>query len=127
MPNYPKEQLQELYKDLPKDLQKATFSKEVAENIQEICSKNKVTDNDLVFDITKNVGYVFLGLLSPHEFSDALEEELKIDKETAKQIASGMTRFVFLPLKKSLEALYQTEIKSKEKIKEKHKKGLFLQ
>ncbi len=32
MPNYPKEQLRELYKDLPKDLQKATFSEEVAAN-----------------------------------------------------------------------------------------------
>ena len=112
MPNYPKEQLQELYKDLPKDLQKAAFSEEVAANIQEICSDNKITDDDLIFDITKNVGYVFLGLLPPSEFSDALEKELKIDKEVAEQITSGMTRFVFLPLKKSLEALYQAKIKA---------------
>jgi len=111
MPDYPKEQLWELYKNLPKDLQKTTFSKEVAANIQEICTKNEVTDDDLIFDITKNIGYVFLGLLPPNELSDVLEKELKIEKSKAEQIASEITRFVFLPVKKSLEALYKIEIK----------------
>ncbi len=120
MPNYPKEQLWELYKDLPEDLKKATFSKEVAANIQEICFKNKITNDDLVFDITKNIGYVFLGLLAPNEFSDVLEKELKLNKKIAEQITSEIVRFIFLPLKKSLEALYQIEIKpgTKTKIKE---------
>ena len=111
MPNYPKEQLRELYKDLPKDLQKATFSEEVAANIQEICAKNDITDDDVIFDITKNIGYVFLGLLAPNEFSGVLEKELKIEKKKAEQTSSEMTRFIFLPLKKSLEALYQIKIK----------------
>ncbi len=112
MPDYPKEQLRELYKDLPKDLQKATFSEEVAANIQEVCKENGITDDDVIFDITKNIGYVFLGLLAPNEFSDVLEKELKIEKKKAKQISSEITRFIFLPLKKSLEALYQIEIKA---------------
>lgn len=111
MLDYPKEQLWELYKNLPKDLQKAAFSEEVADNIQKICFKNEVTDDDLIFDIAKNIGYVFLGLLPPNEFSDVLEKELKIEKSKAEQIASEITRFVFLPVKKSLEALYKIEIK----------------
>lgn len=111
MPDYPKEQLWELYKNLPKDLQKAAFSEEVAANIQEICTKNEVTDDDLIFDIAKNIGYVFLGLLPPNEFSDVLKKELKIEKSKAEQIASEITRFVFLPVKKSLEALYKIKIK----------------
>lgn len=117
MPNYPKEQLRELYKDLPKDLQKATFSKEVAVNIQEICTENDITNDDVIFDITKNIGYVFLGLLAPNEFSDVLEKELKIEKEKAEQISSEITRFVFLPVRKSLEALYQAKIKTSSKLK----------
>lgn len=123
MPNYPKEQLWELYKDLPKDLQKATFSKEVAANIQEVCKENGIADDDLIFDITKNIGYVFLGLLSPNEFSGVLEKELKMKKKKAEEISSEITRFVFLPLKKSLEALYQIEINAgaKTKIKESKK------
>ena len=124
MPDYPKEQLWELYKDLPKDLQKATFSEEVAANIQEICKKNGITDDDVIFDITKNIGYVFLGLLAPNEFSDVLEKELKIEKKKAKQISSEITRFIFLPLKKSLEALYQIKIKAgaKTEVKETEKR-----
>ena len=88
MPNYPKEQLWELYKDLPKDLQEAAFSKEIAANIQEICFKNEVTSDSLIFDIAKNIGYIFLGLLPPNEFQDILEKELKIEKSKAEQIAA---------------------------------------
>lgn len=117
MPDYPKEQLWELYKDIPKDLQKAAFSKEVAANIQEVCTESSVADDDVIFDITKNIGYVFLGLLSPNEFSHVLEKELKIEKKKAEQISSEITKFVFLPLKKSLEALYQIEIKPGTKTK----------
>jgi len=117
MPDYPKEQLRELYKDLPKDLQKATFSEEVAANIQEVCKENGIADDDVIFDITKNIGYVFLGLLAPNEFSGVLEKELKIEKKKAEQVSSEITRFVFLPLKKSLEALYQIKIKAGAKTK----------
>jgi len=119
MPSYPKEQLRELYKDLPKDLQKAMFSEEVAANIQEICAENGITDNDVIFDITKNTGYVFLGLLSPNELSNILEKELKIEKKIAEQVASKITRFVFLPVKKNLEALYQIKMKAETKTKTK--------
>ena len=124
MPSYPKEQLRELYKDLPKDLQKATFSEEVAANIQEVCAENGITDDDVIFDITKNIGYVFLGLLPPNEFSGVLEKELKIEKKKAEQVSLKITRFVFLPLKKSLEALYQIKIKAgmKTEVKKAEKK-----
>jgi len=124
MPNYPKEQLRELYKDLPKDLQKATFSEEVAANIQEVCAENSITDDDVIFDITKNIGYVFLGLLAPNEFSNVLEKELKIEKKKAEQISSELTRFIFLPLKKSLEALYQIKIKAGAKTRTKETKEI---
>jgi len=88
-------------------------------NIQEICAENGITDNDVIFDITKNTGYVFLGLLSPNELSNILEKELKIEKKIAEQVASKITRFVFLPVKKNLEALYQIKMKAETKTKTK--------
>ena len=112
MPDYPKEQLQDLYKNLPKDLQEALYSQQSANNIQEICSKNGVTDEDEIYDVSKNVGYVLLGLLPPNEFQDVLEKELEIERDKAKQISWQITRFIFLPVKKSLEALYKIEIKA---------------
>ena len=128
MPDYPKEQLWELYKSLPEDLQKAIFSQEVADNIQKICLENGVKNDDAIFNISKNIGYVFLGLLAPDEFESVLEKELKIEKDKAKKISSQISRFVFLPVKKSLEALYKIEIKpelketEKEENKEKPKR-----
>lgn len=111
MPTYPKEQLQQLYKDLPKDLQEALFSQRVADNINEICTKNGLTDEDKIYDIVQNVGYVFLGLLPPNEFQGVLEYELKLNSNLAYRITKEITRFVFLPLKKTLEALYKIEIR----------------
>ena len=132
MPDYPKEQLWELYKNLPKELQKATFSEEVANNIQEVCTENGIADDDTIFEIAKNIGYVFLGLLPPNEFANVLEKELKIKKGKASEIASKVNRFIFLPVRESLEALYKIEnepgLKSKattlpkEKVEEKPKK-----
>jgi len=112
MLDYPKEQLQELYKNLPKDLREAGFSKENAKNIHEICVKNDITDEDVIFDVAKNTGYVFLGLLPPSEFSYILEKDLKLEKSKAELIASEITRFVFLPVRSSLEALYKMKISS---------------
>jgi len=116
MPDYPKEQLWELYEQLPEDLQKATFSEKIGKMIQDTCNKNGVADNDIVFNITKNVGYVFLGLLAPDDFLKTLKIELKIEKNKAKQIYSEITKSVFFPLRKSLENLYETKIENKENL-----------
>ncbi len=110
MLDYPKEQLRQLYKNLPKDLQEAGFSKENAKNIHEICTKNGITDEGVIFDVAKNTGYVFLGLLPPNEFSYILEKDLELEKSKAELIASEITRFVFLPVRSSLEALYKMKI-----------------
>lgn len=74
MPDYPKEQLWQLYQNLPENLQEAGFSEDVAQNIHEICTKNGITDEDVIFDVSENLGYVFLGLLPPDEFSYILEK-----------------------------------------------------
>lgn len=112
MPEYPKEQLQQLYINLPKDLQEAIFSEENTRNLREICLKNGVRDEDIIFEVTKNLGYVFLGLLPPNELQDVLEKELNLEKAKTEQIASEISRFIFLPVKNSLEALYNIEIKA---------------
>jgi len=110
MPEYPQEQLQELYNNLPEELQMAMFSEQNAQNIREICEKNGVADEDIIFDIAKNVGYVLLGLLPPEEFPVILEEELKIQKLPAGNIAKGISRFIFYPVRRLLETLYDTKL-----------------
>lgn len=130
MPEYSKEELWELYEQVPKDLQKATFSEEVGRDIRNACKNHNITDEDLVLNIIKKVGYVFLGLLSPNEFSDTLKTEIGIAKIESNKITADITRLVFVPVKKSLEALYQIKIavpkKSapKKKLKDKYREKI---
>lgn len=105
-----KDFLQELYYELPKDLQETGYSEENARNIQEICIRNGVVDSDTQFEVAKYTGFVMLGLLPPNEFQKALEEGVKLNKAVAKQIAREINNSVFLAVKASLEVLYKRRI-----------------
>jgi len=110
MLNYSKEELWGLYKQVPKELQRATFSEEIGQNIRDICNNHDISDEDLIVSIIKSVGYVFLGLLSPIKYSDTLQREFNIPKEKADKMTDDITSIVFLPLKESLDPLYQIKI-----------------
>jgi len=107
---YPKEQVWKIYEQLPDDLKDAVFSEQTAENIGNVCEKNNITDEKQISQIAKLTGDVILGLLPPQEFKQSLEKEVKLKPEIAKKIDFGIHRFVFFPVKHSLNALYQTEI-----------------
>ncbi len=107
MAEYTKEQLWELYEQLPEDLQKAVFSEDIGSKVQGICYDNNVTDNKIFTEILKNVGYVFLGLLSPSEFKKVLQG-LKV--KNAGLISARINNEVFAELRESLEALYEIKI-----------------
>jgi len=110
MPDYPKEQLWELYKNLPKNLQNALFSLEIGDNIYEICERNGV-EGEKASEVNKNIGYVFLGLLPPSGFQEVLKREIGLPPKTAENISIEIEKFVFLPLRKNLEAIYKETIK----------------
>jgi len=110
MLNYSKEELWGLYKQVPKELQRATFSEEIGQNIRDICNNYDISDEDLIISVIKSVGYVFLGLLSPTKYSNILQTDLSLPKEKADKIAGDITSIVFLPLKESLDPLYQIKI-----------------
>ncbi len=108
MPEYPPEKLQEIYNALPGELQEALFSEENTKNIEEACKDNGVENYDATFDIKRTVGYALMGLLNPNDLREALEYELKIPREQAQKISWSIARFVFAPVKKTLEKLYGT-------------------
>ncbi len=110
---YPKEELQKIYEDLPEDLKEALFSEDAAQKISDICAQNGVEkENGLV---SKLVGYALLGLLPPDEFEKTLAEELKLDNDVAKNVAKEIMASVFYPVKESLEALYKIKMEKPEK------------
>ena len=111
MPDYPSEQLWPLYEKLPEDLQEAIFSEKTAETIYDICTRNGLV-KEKISEVAKYTGYVMLGVLAPAEFQKTLQDELKLENDLAKNIALEITRFIFFPLKESLEALYKIEMRS---------------
>jgi hypothetical protein len=106
---YPLEETWKLYEKLPSDLKEAIFSESTAEDIWNICERNEIP-GEKISEIARYTGRVLLGLLPPNEFQETLEKELGIESETAKRVSREITRYVFFPVKSSLEELYKIEI-----------------
>lgn len=106
---YSKEEVWKLYEKLPKELKEAIFSKETADRIWEICSRNEIED-ERISEIARYTGRVLMGLLPPNELEDTLVKELKLNKETAKKVSQEINRFILYPVKVNLEELYKIEI-----------------
>jgi len=117
---YSKEQLWKLYEVLPKELKEAIFSEETANSIHEACTRNNLEEAKIP-EIAKYAGYVLMGLLPPDEFEKTLKEKLALDNEQAKKINQEITRFIFFPLRATLESIYKTEVEpvAKPKLSEK--------
>jgi len=111
MPQYSKEQLWQLYQGLPDELKNAVFSETNADNLYDICQQNGIKDDTAISEIAKKITYVFLGLLQPDELPEKISTELNIEKSRASQIATEITNYIFLPVRKNLEMLYQMEMK----------------
>ena len=107
--DFSKEKLQEIYEILPEDLKQALFSQDIADTINDIGIENNLTEKQ-IYKLIEYVGYVFLGLLSPNDFEKKIKEKLFIAEESARQINWQIVGAVFIPLKNSLELIYETKI-----------------
>lgn len=103
---YTKEEFWKLYEKLPQELKDAIFSGETADHISDICKRYNVNEKTIP-EVAKQVGNVLLGILPLEEFQKALEEELKIEKETAEKMTHEINRFIFYPVKPALEQFYK--------------------
>ena len=104
---YTKEQIWKLYEGLPNELKEVIFSGDTADNIWSVCERNEVNE---VSKVAKYAGYVLMGVLPPDEFQKTLEEEVGLEAQTAKKTTQELNRFIFFPVKNSLEEIYKTEI-----------------
>ncbi len=105
---YTSEQFWQLYKKLPQELKDALFAEETGNNIYEICKRNEIEEN--LEEIVDYVGQVLLGVLPPEDFQKTLEKELKLKKDLARKVFQEINRFIFYPVKTSLEEIYRIEI-----------------
>jgi hypothetical protein len=105
---YTREQFWKLYEKLPQELKDALFAEETGNNIHDICERNGILEK--LDQLVEYVGQVLLGVLPLDEFQKTLEKELELDPEVAKKVYQEIFRFIFYPVKTSLEELYKTEI-----------------
>lgn len=105
---YTRKQFWQLYEKLPQELKDAIFAEETGNDIYDICKRNEIVEN--LDQVVEYVGQVLLGVLPPAEFQETLEREMKLKKEKAKKVAQEINRFIFYPVKSSLEEVYKTEI-----------------
>lgn len=105
---YTKKQFWELYAKLPQELKDAVFAEETDNSVYETCKRNKIIDKHQ--QIIEYVGQVLIGVLKPNEFQETLEIETKLKKDIVKKVAQEINRFIFYPVKSSLEELYNMEI-----------------
>lgn len=104
----PPEKFWELYKTLPEDLKETLSAATTGNEILDICQKNGAEDK--FEEILDCATLVLIGLSPPDEFQLNLEKELKLESELAKKIAREINRYIFYPVKASLEELYGKEI-----------------
>lgn len=112
---YTSEQFWKLYEKLPQELRNAVSAEETGNNIYDICKRNGVPEN--LDELSEYVGQVLVGVLSPGDFQETLEKEAGLEKEVAKKVAREINRFIFYPVKSSLEELYKIEIAPPAKMK----------
>lgn len=100
-----RDQFWKLYEQLPSELKEAIFAGETADHIGDICERNGVAQEKIP-EVARYTGRVLLGVLLPDEFQGVLEKEVGIKKDIAQQVAREINRFVFFPVKASLEQIH---------------------
>ncbi len=119
MINYTREQLNERYKSLPKDVQEAIIGVETADIIGQI-GKEKKMMVDRIGELAEETGLVLLGFTHPSQFVSHLAERLGIEKSVAKEIAEEVNSRIFFPIRENLKKIHglrEEEIEEEEEEK----------
>jgi len=112
---YKQEEIWRMYERLPEELKDMFFSESASNDLVSICNRYGITEDEKIDEIGKYVGWVLLGLLPPEDLEEALEKEIGLGIYESKKIAQEVDRFIFQPVRSSLEGLYKKEIKKEEK------------
>ena len=99
------EQLKEKYNSLPKDVQDALFSDEVAGKIQSISKENNIKDEKMS-ELADEVGLVMYGITKPKNFIPNLSSRLGIDITIARKIAEEVNSKIFSKIRDSLKKIH---------------------
>ncbi len=108
MPEYTKEQLAKLLRELPEDIKEIFMADETGEVVLKVLEENDILD-ERGTKISALIRNVLFGLLPPEDFKESLKKEIGLKDDVIKKIFQEINRFVFFPVKNSLANLYKTE------------------
>lgn len=102
---YTRDELWALYEKLPRTLQRWVFSPDVAERIESTRQRFELTE-ETGTKLAEQIRNVLLGIALLEDFQKNIEKYVGAKKESAKQIATEINRFVFYPVKAELAELH---------------------
>ena len=108
---FPFKILEEKYRSIPDNVREAISSTEVNEKLQSIVNKYNL-QFDEGEELTKEIGYVMLGLKSSDLFVKNVQRATELDRETAEKIVEEVNELIFKDIKSSLRESSQ-EIENK--------------
>ncbi|MBI4224739.1 MAG: hypothetical protein HY617_00235 [Candidatus Sungbacteria bacterium] len=109
MPRHPIELAKKQYEELPALLKQALFSTEIAEIMFEIGKKFGLTIEKTGI-MAEETGYIMLGLTRPNELVANLANELAVDTDKAKDIATEVNHRIFFPLREELKRAHDFDM-----------------
>jgi len=99
---YTKEQLNEKYKMLPKELQDAMFSGEATENVKKIGEKHNL-HVDKIGELGEEVWFTMLGVKRSADFIRNIKTRLNLPDEKINMIAKDINEKIFLPVREYMK------------------------
>ena len=102
---FSQDKLFDLYGNLPEDLRNAMFSVDVAGKISATGKKFGLSIEQTGV-LATTTGLVMLGALHPRSFIQKLEEDLKIDRSKAIDIAREVNHEIFFPVRENLKKIH---------------------
>lgn len=109
-----REQFLGLYKNLPQELKEAIGSNRTVNAIERISDQEELS-SEQHSAFVRLVGEVFIGLLPPSQFEDALVEKAGVNKKSAEKINQVFHSSVFYYVQDVLAGLYQEKLDVKRK------------
>jgi hypothetical protein len=105
---FDQEKLLQLYAALPQNLKDAIFSVDSADKIMKAGKKFGLNVEQTGI-LAEQAGLVMLGALHPRNFIQRLEEEMKVDRTKAVDVAKEINHEIFFPVREALKKIHGME------------------
>lgn len=103
--DYTPEQLRDIYRLVPEDIQEAIFSIDTTEKIQTIGKKYNL-HIDQVGSLAHQVGLLMLGITKPNHFINEIALDMHITPQKASEVAQEVNEQIFKPIRESLKKIH---------------------